>query len=145
MIWHLTNYVLCDIINNTKFKIHNTAFCLFKKLFIYKQIGWNYLWWIYWKKRSFMQRSCIKERYVSFTGTPFILHPMEVAQILSTMTSDLELMTAGILNKRSVLFLYRARWRRPHSRRKLYGIFLWDCQWILWPVFEILSEYGKRK
>lgn len=29
---------------------------------------------------------------------PFILHPMEVAQILSTMTDDMELITAGILH-----------------------------------------------
>ena len=29
---------------------------------------------------------------------PFILHPMEVAQILSTMTDDLEVITAGILH-----------------------------------------------
>lgn len=33
-----------------------------------------------------------------FTGTPFILHPMEVAQILSTMTDDQEIITAGILH-----------------------------------------------
>lgn len=29
---------------------------------------------------------------------PFILHPMEVAQILSTMTADIEIITAGILH-----------------------------------------------
>ena len=29
--------------------------------------------------------------------TPYILHPLEVAQILSTMTDDLEIITAGIL------------------------------------------------
>ena len=31
-------------------------------------------------------------------GIPFILHPMEVAQILSTMTDDEEVITAGILH-----------------------------------------------
>ena len=31
-------------------------------------------------------------------NTPFILHPLEVAQILSTMTDDEEIMTAGILH-----------------------------------------------
>ena len=31
-------------------------------------------------------------------GIPFILHPMEVAQILSTMTDDKEILTAGILH-----------------------------------------------
>ena len=30
--------------------------------------------------------------------TPYILHPLEVAQILSTMTDDLEIITAGILH-----------------------------------------------
>lgn len=29
---------------------------------------------------------------------PYILHPMEVAQILSTMTDDMEIITAGILH-----------------------------------------------
>ncbi|MDO4807387.1 MAG: HD domain-containing protein [Coriobacteriales bacterium] len=33
-----------------------------------------------------------------FGGRPFILHPMEVAQILSTMTDDMEVITAGILH-----------------------------------------------
>ncbi len=33
-----------------------------------------------------------------FSGTPFILHPMEVAQVLSTMTDDQEVITAGILH-----------------------------------------------
>ena len=33
-----------------------------------------------------------------FTGTPFILHPMEVAQILSTMTDNEDVITAGILH-----------------------------------------------
>ncbi|MBR6044357.1 MAG: HD domain-containing protein [Ruminococcus sp.] len=33
-----------------------------------------------------------------FNGIPFILHPMEVAQILSTMTDDQEVITAGILH-----------------------------------------------
>ena len=33
-----------------------------------------------------------------FTGSPFILHPMEVAQILSTMTDDQEVIAAGILH-----------------------------------------------
>ena len=33
-----------------------------------------------------------------FGGTPFILHPMEVAQILSTMTDDEQVITAGILH-----------------------------------------------
>ncbi|WP_295151604.1 HD domain-containing protein [uncultured Ruminococcus sp.] len=33
-----------------------------------------------------------------FVGIPYILHPMEVAQILSTMTSDQEIITAGILH-----------------------------------------------
>ncbi len=33
-----------------------------------------------------------------FKGNPFILHPMEVAQILSTMTDDLEVISAGILH-----------------------------------------------
>ena len=33
-----------------------------------------------------------------FRGTPYILHPMEVAQILSTMTDDQEIITAGMLH-----------------------------------------------
>ena len=33
-----------------------------------------------------------------FRGTPFILHPIEVAQILSTMTEDQEIISAGILH-----------------------------------------------
>ena len=33
-----------------------------------------------------------------FNGIPFILHPMEVAQILSTITDDEEIITAGILH-----------------------------------------------
>ena len=33
-----------------------------------------------------------------FNGIPYILHPMEVAQILSTMTDDAEIITAGILH-----------------------------------------------
>ena len=33
-----------------------------------------------------------------FGGRPFILHPMEVAQILSTMTDDMEVISAGILH-----------------------------------------------
>ncbi len=33
-----------------------------------------------------------------FSGIPYILHPMEVAQILSTMTADQEIITAGILH-----------------------------------------------
>ncbi len=33
-----------------------------------------------------------------FRGNPFILHPIEVAQILSTMTGDDEVITAGILH-----------------------------------------------
>jgi len=33
-----------------------------------------------------------------FNGIPYILHPMEVAQILSTMTEDAEIITAGILH-----------------------------------------------
>jgi uncharacterized protein (TIGR02172 family) len=33
-----------------------------------------------------------------FTDRPFILHPMEVAQILATMTDDEEVITAGILH-----------------------------------------------
>ena len=33
-----------------------------------------------------------------FGGRPYILHPMEVAQILSTMTDDDEVVTAGILH-----------------------------------------------
>lgn len=33
-----------------------------------------------------------------FRGNPFILHPIEVAQILSTMTEDDEVITAGILH-----------------------------------------------
>lgn len=33
-----------------------------------------------------------------FTGVPYILHPIEVAQILSTMTDDQEVITAGILH-----------------------------------------------
>ena len=37
-----------------------------------------------------------KER--KLRGTPYILHPMEVAQILSTMTDDEEIITAGILH-----------------------------------------------
>ncbi len=31
-------------------------------------------------------------------STPYILHPMEVAQILSTMTDDQDVITAGILH-----------------------------------------------
>lgn len=33
-----------------------------------------------------------------FGNTPYILHPLEVAQILSTMTDDQEIITAGILH-----------------------------------------------
>ena len=33
-----------------------------------------------------------------FGGSPYILHPLEVAQILSTMTDDDEVITAGILH-----------------------------------------------
>lgn len=33
-----------------------------------------------------------------FSGNPYILHPIEVAQILSTMTEDEEIITAGILH-----------------------------------------------
>ena len=33
-----------------------------------------------------------------FRGYPYILHPVEVAQILSTMTDDEEVITAGILH-----------------------------------------------
>ena len=33
-----------------------------------------------------------------FTGIPYILHPLTVAQILSTMTDDEEIITAGILH-----------------------------------------------
>ena len=33
-----------------------------------------------------------------FGDTPYILHPLEVAQILSTMTDDQEIITAGILH-----------------------------------------------
>ena len=33
-----------------------------------------------------------------FGSRPFILHPLEVAQILSTMTDDVEIITAGILH-----------------------------------------------
>ena len=33
-----------------------------------------------------------------FNGIPYILHPMEVAQILSTMTDDQEIITAGLLH-----------------------------------------------
>lgn len=33
-----------------------------------------------------------------FGGRPYILHPMEVAQILSTMTDDMEVIAAGILH-----------------------------------------------
>ena len=33
-----------------------------------------------------------------FKNTPYILHPLEVAQILSTMTDDQEVITAGILH-----------------------------------------------
>ena len=33
-----------------------------------------------------------------FTNNPYILHPLEVAQILSTMTDDVEIITAGILH-----------------------------------------------
>ena len=33
-----------------------------------------------------------------FGNRPFILHPLEVAQILSTMTDDVEIITAGILH-----------------------------------------------
>lgn len=33
-----------------------------------------------------------------FNDIPYILHPMEVAQILSTMTDDQEIITAGILH-----------------------------------------------
>ena len=34
----------------------------------------------------------------AFQGVPFILHPIEVAEILSTMTKDQEVLTAGILH-----------------------------------------------
>ena len=34
----------------------------------------------------------------NFGNMPYILHPMEVAQILSTMTDDVEIITAGILH-----------------------------------------------
>ena len=37
-------------------------------------------------------------RVRKFKGIPFILHPLEVAQILSTMTDDQEVITAGILH-----------------------------------------------
>jgi (p)ppGpp synthase/HD superfamily hydrolase len=33
-----------------------------------------------------------------FGGRPYIFHPLEVAQILSTMTDDEEVITAGILH-----------------------------------------------
>ena len=33
-----------------------------------------------------------------FGNRPYILHPLEVAQILSTMTDDVEIITAGILH-----------------------------------------------
>ena len=33
-----------------------------------------------------------------FRSYPYILHPVEVAQILSTMTDDEEIITAGILH-----------------------------------------------
>lgn len=33
-----------------------------------------------------------------FKGIPYILHPLEVSQILSTMTDDMEIITAGILH-----------------------------------------------
>lgn len=33
-----------------------------------------------------------------FSGTPYILHPLEVAQIISTMTDDEDVITAGILH-----------------------------------------------
>ncbi|MDO4806301.1 MAG: HD domain-containing protein [Coriobacteriales bacterium] len=33
-----------------------------------------------------------------FGGRPFILHPLEVAQILSTLTDDMEVIAAGILH-----------------------------------------------
>ena len=33
-----------------------------------------------------------------FGDTPYILHPLEVAQILSTLTDDIEVITAGILH-----------------------------------------------
>lgn len=32
------------------------------------------------------------------SGTPYILHPLEVAQIISTMTDDLEVISAGVLH-----------------------------------------------
>ena len=32
------------------------------------------------------------------SGTPYILHPLEVASIISTMTTDLETMAAGVLH-----------------------------------------------
>ena len=34
----------------------------------------------------------------SFSGSPYILHSLEVAQIMAGMTDDLELITAGILH-----------------------------------------------
>ena len=37
-------------------------------------------------------------KFRKFRGNPFILHPIEVAQILSTMTDDGEIITAGILH-----------------------------------------------
>ena len=40
-----------------------------------------------------MQRGKMRK----LVDTPFILHPLEVAQILSTMTGDKDIFTAGIL------------------------------------------------
>ena len=33
-----------------------------------------------------------------FNGLPYILHPMEVAEIITTMTDDAEGITAGLLH-----------------------------------------------
>ena len=37
-------------------------------------------------------------RVRKFTNSPFILHPLEVAEILASMTDDIEVITAGILH-----------------------------------------------
>ena len=53
-----------------------------------------------------------------FSGIPYILHPLEVAQILSTMTDDVEIITAG--NKPILFFNHdecpNEKMKRNHAK-----------------------------
>ena len=53
-----------------------------------------------------------------FSGIPYILHPLEVAQILSTMTDDVEIITAG--NKPILFFNHdvcpNKKMKRNHAK-----------------------------